>query len=215
MKNTIKSIIFIALAGIVSLLRVYANDAMQVELTQQAMQPAQEVRTIQPRIMVIPYTKEGEDIRTVLEDDVNKRIVLTKIKEAFDKRGFTTVDFTARLKSAMGNAVFMGDNKSDLKAQIIQMSGADIYVEAEIYLNSTSYTNNLRVLLQAYEATSGNSLANIIGESRQLTNDAGTLGAKAIEGCIEEFLNTMNAKFTDIVNDGKVVYIEIGFDANS
>ena len=207
--NTVRLIIFIMFAGVVSLPRTFSQNP------QQAVQSFQDVKTIQPRIMVIPYTKEGEDIRTVLEDDVNKRIVLTKIKEAFDRRGFTTVDFTARLKSAMGNAVFMGANKSDVKAQIIQMSGADIYVEAEIYFNKGEYVNNLRVLLQAYESTSGNSLANIIGESRLLSNDAGTLGAKAIESCIEEFLNTMQSKFTDIVNDGKTILVTIGFDANS
>ena len=52
---------------------------------------AQNVNTVQPKIMVIPYTKEGEDLRTVLEDDVNKRITLAKIREAFDDRGFTTI----------------------------------------------------------------------------------------------------------------------------
>ena len=51
--------------------------------------------TVQPKIMVIPYTKQGEDIRTILENDVNKRITLTKVKEAFDSRGYTTVDFEA------------------------------------------------------------------------------------------------------------------------
>ena len=62
-----------------------------------------QVQTVQPKIMVIPYVKEGEDLRTILEDDVNKRIALTKIKEAFDSRGFTTVDFVAKLKSAKDN----------------------------------------------------------------------------------------------------------------
>jgi len=205
--NTVKTIIILALAAVVSLSQAFSRELI--------MPPAQDVKTIQPRIMVIPYTKEGEDIRTILEDDVNKRIVISKIKEAFDRRGFTTVDFTARLKSAMGNAVFMGANKSDLKAQIIEMSGADIYVEAEIVLNSSAYANNLRVLLQAYEATSGNSLSNITGESRLVSNDVATLGTRAIENCIEEFLNTMNSKFTDIVNDGKTVLVIIGFDANS
>ena len=38
-------------------------------------------QVVQPKIMVIPYTKEGEDIRTVLEADENKRIILTKIKD--------------------------------------------------------------------------------------------------------------------------------------
>ena len=55
--------------------------------------------TARPKIMVIPYTMQGEDIRTVLENDVNKRIALTKIKEAFDQRGYTTVDFFAKLKA--------------------------------------------------------------------------------------------------------------------
>ena len=62
---------------------------------------AQDVVTVQPKIMVIPYTKKGEDIRSILEQDVNKRITLAKIKEAFDSRGFTTVDFTARLKAVI------------------------------------------------------------------------------------------------------------------
>ena len=48
---------------------------------------------VQPKIMVIPFTKEGEDIRTILENDENKRIALTKIKEAFDERGISTIDF--------------------------------------------------------------------------------------------------------------------------
>lgn len=184
--------------------------------SQQYPQQQPEVKTIQPRIMVIPYTKEGEDIRTVLEDDINKRIALSKIKEAFDKRGFTTVDFTSRLKAAMGNAVFSGANKSDVKAQIIQMSGADIYVEAEIDLSKNAYSaKKAKVLLQAYESTSGNSLANIIGESKLISDDMGLLVSKAVEGSIEEFLNTMQTKFTDIVNDGKTILVTIGFDANS
>ena len=30
----------------------------------------------QPKIMVIPYASEGEDIRTLLESDSNKRIII-------------------------------------------------------------------------------------------------------------------------------------------
>lgn len=82
--------------------------------------------------MVIPYTKEGEDIRTVLEKDANKRIVLTKIKEAFDERGVSTIDFVAKLKAIESGEIFNMENKGDIKSQIIDMSGADIYVEAEI-----------------------------------------------------------------------------------
>ena len=88
--------------------------------------------TVQPKIMVIPYTKQGEDITQVIENDVNKRIVLAKIREAFDSRGFTTIDFAAKLKSFSRTEGLSQESQTDLKAMIIQQSGADIYVEAEM-----------------------------------------------------------------------------------
>lgn len=166
--------------------------------------------------MVIPYTKEGEDIRTVLEADVNKRIALTKIKEAFDSRGFTTVDFTAKLKAAGDNAIFAADNQTDLKSQIIWMSGADVYVEAETDVQLSSTGNSVKMLVKAYEISTGNSLANKVGESGKFyTDDIGKLASKAIESCAEDFLNVMQNKFTDIVENGKSIIINFGFAETS
>lgn len=62
--------------------------------------------TVQPTIMVVPFCKEGEDIRQVLEGDVNKRIALTAVKDAFDTNGYSTVDFLAKLKSVSENTAF-------------------------------------------------------------------------------------------------------------
>ena len=177
---------------------------------------AQDVVTVQPKIMVIPYTKEGEDIRSVLEEDVNKRITLTKIKEAFDSRGFTTVDFTARLKAMSQSAVFNADNQSDLKSQLIEMSGADIYVEAEMDILFSESGNSVKVIISAYDVSTGASLANKVGESGKFyTDDIGKLASKAISTCAEEFLNTIQMKFTDIVENGRSLIINFGFDEAS
>ena len=111
-----------------------------------------QVNTVQPKIMVIPYTKEGEDLRTILEEDINKRIAITKVKEAFDNRGFTTVDFVAKLKAAKDNQIFTSDNQTDIKTQIIEMSGCDVYVEVEIEPNMSSSGNSINLILQAFEA---------------------------------------------------------------
>ena len=124
-----------------------------------------QVQTVQPKIMVIPYTKEGEDLRTILENDESKRIAITKIKEGFDARGFTTVDFIAKLKAAKDNNVFTSGNQNDLKAQIIQMSGADVYVQAEVIFEKGQSGNSIKLILTAYEASTGNSLSNKVGES--------------------------------------------------
>lgn len=174
------------------------------------------LQTVQPKIMVIPYVKEGEDLRTILEDDVNKRIAITKIKEAFDNRGFTTVDFAARLKAANANAAFSMENKLDFKAQIIQSSGADVYVEAEVNVLLSQSGNQVKMILTAYECSTGNSLSNKVGESGKFyTDDIGKLASKAVESCAEDFLNTMQNKFTDIVNNGKSIAIYFGFDESS
>ncbi len=175
-----------------------------------------QVVTVQPKIMVIPYTKEGEDLRTVLENDENKRIAITKIKEGFDSRGFTTVDFVAKLKAAKDNNVFTSDNQTDLKSQIIQMSGADVYVQAEVIVEKGQSGNSVKLILTAYEASTGNSLSNKVGESGKFyTDDFNKLASKAVESCIEDFLSIMQIKFTDIVNNGKSVIVDISFDASS
>lgn len=169
-------------------------------------------QTVQPKIMVIPYVGEGEDLRTVLEGDVNKRIAITKIKEAFDSKGFTTVDFVAKLKSAKDNNIFTSDNQTDVKDQIVQMSGADVYVQAEVNEIHSPSGNAVSVVMSGYEASTGNSLSNKVGESGKFyTDDFGKLASKAVESVSQEFLNTMQAKFTDIVNNGKSINLDISF----
>lgn len=176
-----------------------------------------QVQTVQPKIMVIPYVKEGEDIRTILEADVNKRVAITKIKEAFDNRGFNTVDFVAKLKAAKDNNVFTSNNQTDIKAQIIQMSGADVYVEAEIIIGQNE--NSVGFNLTAYEISTGNSLSNKsldkCTSGKWNFSDIGKFAAKAIDACIEDFLNVMQIKFTEIVNNGKSILIDFSIDSNS
>lgn len=174
---------------------------------------------VQPKIMVIPFTKEGEDIRTILEDDINKRIAITKIKEAFDNRGFTTVDFTAKLKAAKENQLLTSDNLTDWKTQILQMSGADIYVQAEVNVVNGSFnpecgktSTKVTLVLTGYEISSGNSLSNKVGESRYSCGDVGRLASEAVETIAEDFLNVMQTKFDDIVENGVEIVLDFTLD---
>ena len=165
------------------------------------------VNTVQPKIIVIPYTKEGEDIRTILEADVNRRVAVTKVKEAFDNRNFTTVDFTAKLKSAMDDQLFTSNSQTDIKAQLVEMSGADIYVEVEVpAMIVTNGGNSARLILTGYDVSTGNSLSNKVCESPKFyTSDYGALVTKALSTCSEDFLNTMQTKFSDIVENGRSI----------
>ncbi|MBQ3945298.1 MAG: hypothetical protein II670_06775 [Alphaproteobacteria bacterium] len=172
--------------------------------------------------MVIPYTKENEDIRTVLEEDANKRIALSKIKEAFDERGVSTIDFVARLKAANTANVMSMDNQADIKSTIIDMSGADIYVEAEIVCQQTKTNSQdkpesrVKINVTAYDVATGASLANKIGEGGPFyTDDIAKLSMKAISSIADDFLNVMQSKFTDIAEQGRSIMMFITFDENS
>lgn len=172
--------------------------------------------TVQPKIMVVPFVKEGEDIRTVLEEDADKRIVLTKVKEAFDSRGFTTVDFLAKLKAGSVQSGMADEHQSDLKSMIIASSGADIYVDTEMIINRSGSGNAVKVIITAYDISTGGSLSNKVGDSGKFyTDDFGRLGSKAIESCADDFLNVMQTKFNDMVRNGKSLNLTIGFDEGS
>ena len=174
------------------------------------------VVTVQPKVMVIPFTKEGQDIRTILEADINKRVALTKVKEKFDLRGFTTVDFLGKLKVAKESNVFTNESQSDLKSTLILFSGADIYVSTEIDYQQSSSGNSITLVLNAFEVSTGNSLSNKVGFSGKFyTDDVAKLASRAVDNCIDEFLNVMQDKFTDIVKNGRSIIVDIGFAQDS
>lgn len=172
--------------------------------------------TVQPKIMVIPYAKQDEDITTIIENDVNKRIVLAKIREAFDSRGFTTIDFAAKLKSVSRTSGLTQGTQSDLKTMIIEQSGADIYVEAEMDILLSPSGNSVKTILTAYDISTGGSLANKVEESGKFyTDDIGKLATKAVEKVVDDFLSTIQNKFTDIINNGRSIMVDFTFDPSS
>jgi hypothetical protein len=167
---------------------------------------------MQPKIMVIPFTKDGEDIRTVLDNDVNRRLAITKVKEGFDNKGYTTVDFVGKLKAARDNQVFTSDNQTDIKAKIIEMSGCDIFVITEVAASKDNSGASVNVILSSYEVSTGNSLSNKVGSSGKFfTDDMGKLTSKAVEKCIDEFTQTMTSKFAEIEKNGHSVLVTFSF----
>ena len=183
---------------------------------QELTSKVENIATAKPKIMVIPYTHQGEDIRMVLESDVNKRIALTKIKEAFDQRGYTTVDFFGRVK-ALSKANALGNNQQqDAKSLIIQQSGADIYVEAEISILDSPTGNSVKIIMSGYDISTGNSLANAVCESGKFyTDDYGKLASRATDTGIDVFLNSMQNKLMDMAENGQSISLTIGFAQNS
>ena len=166
--------------------------------------------------MVIPFTKDGEDLRTILDDDINTRIAIAKVKEGFDSRGFTTVDFVGKLKSAKDNQVFTMDNQTDIKAKILELSGSDVYIVAETSTKSDASGSIATVIINGYETATGNSVANKVSNSGKFqTNDIEKLVSKAVEKSMDEFTFMVSDKFNQITKNGRSVLVDFGFSENA
>jgi hypothetical protein len=171
-----------------------------------------QVNQIQPSIIVIPYKTEGQKYRKILEDPntgFQKRIAISRVKEAFDSRGFTTYDFEAELKKGETAGAFTADAQTDEKDVIVKNSGADIFVVVDINVEKGTSGTDVKIILQAFESATGRSLTNKDASSGKFyTDDISKLAGKAIDVMKEDFLNVLQTKFTDIVNNGRSVYIE-------
>ena len=175
-----------------------------------------QVVTVQPSIMPIPFTKENEDIRTIIEDDPAIGIAITKIQQAFDRRGFTTIDYRGLVRALGTREAMKLDDQTSLKQQIITNSNTDIYIESRMTINRSNRGNSAAIEMRAVDSYSGQSLANTVGRSdRFITEDIGRLAEKAIENCIEDFLNVLAEKFGQIVEDGRSVVVDISFENDS
>lgn len=163
-----------------------------------------------PTVMVIPWAAAGEDLRTVLEQDVSRRIAVTTLKEAFDRRGWRTIDFVARLKAVADSRAFTTDSLSDVKSQIVQSSGAEVFVQAEVQVQREGSGTAATAVLTAYETATGNSLASATGFSgRFYTDDVGRLVQRAVDRVSDEFLATLAARFGAQQEEGRSIALEI------
>jgi len=170
----------------------------------------------QPTIMVIPFTPEGTSLRTAYEYNELVRVAITKVKEAFDKRGVNTIDLRAKIRQTANTGAIQEDQKADLKDEVINNSGADVYVEVEANANYTNTGNSVTLILTAYDAFSGESYANKVGNSPKFyTTNFEKLVEKVADTEVPNLLNTIQEKFTDIIDNGRTITVKVGINESS
>ena len=178
--------------------------------------PKQEVKKIQPKVMVIPYTKGDVSIAQEFDKNNLVRIAISNIKEAFDRRNFPTVDAQAKLKLMQNDKVMEIENQTSIKQELIELSGADIYVEVEASINRGSSGNSLTLILSAFDAFTGVSLANASGvSSRFYTESFEKLVPKVVEENIDDFMQLIQNRFDDMNTNGRMIAVNISIAEDS
>lgn len=167
--------------------------------------------TIQPKIMVIPFTKSGEEMLESFESNQLQRLVISRVKTGFETRNFPTVDFVSSIKMINNDNVMEIENQTSIKQQLIEISSADIYVEVETTINRSSGGNSVTIILSAYDAYTSMTMSNETGVSDKFyTESFEKLALKKVDEMMDNFLNSMKSRFEDIKENGKSIFLNIG-----
>lgn len=167
------------------------------------------------KIMVVPYNKQDENIQTVLDNNPAVRTAVSKVKEAFDQRGWSTVDFVANLRAAQANSAFTADRQANFKSDLLSGSGADFYVQVDVQNSTDASGTNITLNVTAFETHTGASFSNQTASSgRFATNDLEKLIVKAFEKMQEEFMNNLMVKTDEIRDIGRALVIHFNLDEN-
>ncbi|EDM44319.1 hypothetical protein SCB49_04800 [unidentified eubacterium SCB49] len=199
LQNTVLILFLICL----SIQPIFAQNAPQIASTQSG-----ESERALAKIMVVPYNKQSEDVRTVLEENPHIRTAVSMVKEAFDQRGWSTVDFVANLRAAQANSAFTSDRQSNFKSDLLTTSGADFYVQVDVQITESGSLTNTVLNVTAYETHTGASFSNKTGTAKFATKDYDKLIQKAFAGIQEEFLNTLMVKTDEIREIGRACMVE-------
>ena len=167
---------------------------------------------VSPTVMVIPFVKEGEDMRAVYEKDSlnHLRVAMATVKNAFDSTAIKTIDLHATLKQLSTNENILP------KDIIIAYSKVDIYVEVEAKIVNTSRGNSVTVILNTYDAFSGQSLSNGSENSPKFrTRKYGNLSNKALDKFLGKFINNTLTALDDLSKNGRSITVDIGISENA
>jgi hypothetical protein len=170
------------------------------------------VKQLQPKILIVPMVKNGEDIRTRLEANPNLRIAISIVKKAFDQRGYTTYDYLTALKSAEESNMRDNANATMLsKNEIInKYTKAEIEVQIDFEeLQRNSDGKQIQIILSANVVGEASAFASEPCLSKRLNVETNELMMQAINSNIDAFMSTIQTKFTEIVKDGVSYYLEL------
>lgn len=170
------------------------------------------VKQLQPKILIIPLVKNGEDIRSNIESNPNLRIAISLVKKAFDQRGYTTYDFLTALKSAEESNMRDNSNATVLsKNEIInKYTKAEIEVQIDFEeLTPNKDGKQIQIILSANVVGEASAFASEPFISKRLNVEINELMMQAINSNIDAFMSTIQTKFSEVVNDGVSYYLEL------
>lgn len=175
-----------------------------------------EAGMVLPTIMVVPYKRDGETYSSVLENDFDRRIAVSKVQDGFESRNVTTIDVEAKINAVRRNAQFGANDANSNDKQLLMNSGSDVYVVVDLKKDVTSEGARVSLIMKAYETASGSVLASKDAITRRFPRaSTDELCSYAIQDNIPAFLDDICKNFSKQASTGKRVALQFAFDGAS
>lgn len=156
-----------------------------------------------PTIIVVPYKKDGESYKAILENDFDKRIAVSEVKKEFENLGIKTIDLQGRL-DAVNRGMQYDDNIGTAESndkQLLLSSGADVYVIVDLKKDITSEGSRVALIMEARETASGTMWASENGWTKRYpTNATDQLCAFAVKDNLPPFLLQIEKNYANPIN---------------
>ena len=187
-----------------------------------------DVLTVQPSIMVLPRTNEGENLRTIMDEQPEVRVAISKVKQAFDERGYTTKDFETTLRAVIRDETVTEETQTEFKNRVFRNIPSDIIVEIDPILSFSSNGNRATLVLEANVTDNGNSMASVtMSGNLNYAQDKIMLITAAMQKktskddpkpnkpLLDVFMETMNDKWAEMREKGKTVKMEFSLSEDA
>ena len=156
-----------------------------------------------PTIIVVPYKKEGESDKAILENDFDKRIAVSEVKKEFENLGIKTIDLQGRL-DATNRGMQYDDNIGTAESndkQMLLSSGADVYVIVDLKKDVTAEGSRVALIMEARETASGTMWASENGWTKRYpTSATDQLCAFAVKDNLPPFLAQIEKNYANPIN---------------
>lgn len=164
-----------------------------------------------PTVTVVPYTREGEDVRSILDHNQMLSYAVSKMNSEFSARGYKTKDFLADLKRAKRNDVLTAGAQTDAVTKMIQNMGADIIVTARVIATTDARRQSeVSLELTATEFQTAGNLASATYQSgKYTTTDTIKLTDYALKKVKDEFFTKLQTSFNNIVKNGREMAVQM------
>ena len=111
-----------------------------------------------PKIMVVPFRKDGEDYKAILENDRDLRAAVSEVQKGFEALDIETESILSSHNSNNRRAQYeesVDAASSNLK-QLLLSADADVYVVVDLEKNISASGSSVSVILTAYETATDN-----------------------------------------------------------